>query len=183
MKMTEDAEKAIKEDEKKNIDKKKKITLKVNVQFFMKNMARIEEASELELALKKLDDEIMNIQNTRNFLETLIYEVRDKLEDQYMVVVEPKKLEEHKDMITKMMYKLEDEEEISKDVSTYSRDIEIIKSVTNPLEKLLKEHRSRPQVVAVVSQQINHYITTAEKAEYMTTRKRRKLQTNAILYK
>lgn len=176
METSEDAEKAIKEDTvKKKINKKTKITLRVKAGFFMRNMVPVKEASELELAMKQLDDEIMNIQNTRNFLETLIYEVRDKLEEQYISVVEPNKLDEHKDMISKMMYKLEDEEELSKDVSTYSTDIEIIKSVTKPLEKLFQEHMSRPKVVAVLSQLINQYVTTAEKAEYMDEEKKKKV--------
>eukprot|EP00495_Collosphaeridae_sp_1-RS-2012_P005792 TRINITY_DN523_c0_g1_i2.p1 TRINITY_DN523_c0_g1~~TRINITY_DN523_c0_g1_i2.p1 ORF type:complete len:154 (-),score=57.83 TRINITY_DN523_c0_g1_i2:2-463(-) len=137
-------------------------------------MTSVTEACEVEMAMKKLDDDIANIQNTRNFLETSIYDVRDKLEDQYIPVVDPKKLNGLKDSISQMMYKLEDEEEISKDVVTYTRDIEIIKSMTKPLEKLIEEHRVRPQVVAVLSQQINHYTSTAEKAEYMDDEKKKK---------
>jgi len=172
----EDTEKAKNKDtKKKNINKKKKIALRVTTEFFTKNMTPVNEACEVEMAMKKLDDDIANIQNTRNFLETSIYEVRDKLEDQYVSVVDPKKLDTLKESISQMMYKLEDEEEVSKDVVTYTRDIEIIKSMTKPLEKLLIEHNTRPQVVAVLMQQINHYATTAEKADYMDDEKKKKV--------
>jgi len=176
METGEDAEKAKnKDNKKKNVNKKKKIALTVTTQYFTKHMTSVTEACEVEMAMKKLDDDIANIQNTRNFLETSIYDVRDKLEDQYIPVVDPKKLDGFKESISQMMYKLEDEEEISKDVVTYTRDIAIIKSMTKPLEKLLEEHKSRPQVVSVLTQQINHYTTTAEKAEYMDDEKKKKV--------
>jgi len=176
MEISEDAEKAKKKDaKKKNVNKKKKIALKVTAEFFTKNMTPVKEACELEIKMKKLDDDIANIQNTRNFLETSIYEVRDKLDDQYVSVVDPKKLDGLKETISNLMYKLEDEEEISKDVNTYTKDIEIIKAMTKPLEKLLQEHSTRPQVVAILTQQINQYVTTAEKAEYMDDEKKKKV--------
>merc|ERR1719397_1630272 len=174
--METDGNKAKEKDvKKKDVNKRKKITLRVTAEFFTKNMTSPKHGIEVEMAMKKLDDDIANIQNTRNFLETSIYEVRDKLEDQYITVVDPKKLDGLKDSISQMMYKLEDEEEISKDVVTYTRDIEIIKSMTKPLEKLLEEHKARPQMVAVLTQQINHYTTTAEKAPYMDDEKKKKV--------
>jgi len=168
-------EKKTEKDEQKNINKKKKIALRVTAEFFAKHLVPLSEACDLETAMKKLDDDIANIQNTRNFLETLIYEVRDKLDDQYKAVVDPRYLDGHKDTITKLMYKLEDEEEISKDVMTYTREIDIIKSVTKPLDNLLEEHRSRPDAVATLTQQIKQYHRTAEKANYMDHDKKKKV--------
>jgi len=162
-------------DEQKNINKKKKIALRVTAEFFAKHMVPLNEACAVETAMKKLDDDIANIQNTRNFLETLIYEVRDKLEGQYKAVVDPRYIDGHKETITNLMYKLEDEEEISKDVMTYTRDIDIIRSVTKPLDNLLEEHRSRPDAVATLTQQIKHYHRTAEKANYMDHDKKKKV--------
>merc|ERR1739838_738919 len=78
METNEDAPEAEKEDtKKKNLNKKKKITLKVTTEFFTKNMTPVKEGFDVEFAMKELDDQIMTIQNTRNYLETLIYEVRD----------------------------------------------------------------------------------------------------------
>jgi len=125
--------------------------------------------------MKKLDDDIANIQNTRNYLETLIYEVRDKLEDQYIPVVRPKIINDHKETITNLMYKLEDEEDISNNVNTYTKDIDIIKSITIPLETLLKEHMERPRAEAGLIHQIKEYITTAQTADYMDDEKKRKV--------
>merc|ERR1719189_1636012 len=99
-----------KDAKKKDVNKKKKIALRVTAEFFTKNMSPPKEAIEVETAMRKLDEDIANIQNTRNFLETSIYQVRDKLNDQYVSVVEPSKLEGLKEMITNMMYKLEEEE-------------------------------------------------------------------------
>merc|ERR1719334_2066923 len=135
----------------------------------------LNEACAVETAMKKLDDDIANIQNTRNFLETSIYQVRDKLNDQYISVVEPSKLEGLKGTITNMMYKLEDEEEVSRDVVVYTKDIEIIKSMTRPLDKLLMEHKTRPEAVAVLTQKINEYLTKAEKAAYMDDEQKKKV--------
>merc|ERR1712061_113502 len=147
----------------------------VTAEFFTKNMTPSKAAIEVEMAMKKLDDDIANIQNTRNFLETSIYQVRDKLNDQYISVVEPNKLDGLKETITKMMYKLEDEEEVSRDVAVYTKDIEIIKSMAKPLDKLHMEHNERPEVVAVLTEKINEYITTAGKAEYMDEEKKKKV--------
>jgi len=171
-----DEEKAKEKDaKKKDVNKKKKIALRVTAEFFTKNMTPPKEAIEIETAMKKLDDDIANIQNTRNFLETSIYQVRDKLNDQYISVVEPSKLEGLKETITNMMYKLEDEEEVSRDVVVYTKDIEIIKSMTRPLDKLLMEHKTRPEAVAVLTQKINEYLTKAEKAAYMDDEKKKKV--------
>merc|ERR1719184_229463 len=174
--MEPDGDKAEEKDvKKKDMNKKKKIALKVTAEFFTKNMTPYKEAIEVEMAMKKLDDDIANIQNTRNFLETSIYQVRDKLNDQYISVVEPSKLEELKEKITKMMCKLEDEEEVSRDVVVYTKDIEIIKYITKPLEKLLMEHKTRPEAVALLTQKISEYLTTAEKAKYMDNEKKKKV--------
>jgi len=174
--MEADGDKAEEKDvKKKDVNKKKKIALKVTAEFFTKNMAPYKEATEVEMAMKQLDDDIANIQNTRNFLETSIYQVRDKLNDQYISVVEPSKLEGLKEKITKMMYKLEDEEEVSRDVVVYTKDIEIIKNITKPLDKLLMEHKTRPEAVALLTQKISEYLTTAEKAKYMDNEKKKKV--------
>jgi len=175
MDTSEEKEKPQKKEKKKNINKKKKIALKVTAEFFVKNMVPLKEACDLETEMKRLDDDIANIQNTRNFLETLIYEVRDKLEDQYIPVVDPRYLNGHKETIIRLMYKLEDEEETSKDVVTYTKDIDLIKSITKPLDSLLEEHRMRPDAVATLTQQINQYHRTAEKAEYMDYEKKKKV--------
>eukprot|EP00495_Collosphaeridae_sp_1-RS-2012_P003103 TRINITY_DN258_c0_g2_i4.p1 TRINITY_DN258_c0_g2~~TRINITY_DN258_c0_g2_i4.p1 ORF type:complete len:288 (+),score=96.45 TRINITY_DN258_c0_g2_i4:249-1112(+) len=172
---TDDAKAEEKDAKKKDVNKKKKIALKVTAEFFKRNMTPLKEAIEIETAMKKLDEDIANIQNTRNFLETSIYQVRDKLNDQYISVVEPSKLEGLKETISNMMYKLEDEEEVSRDVAVYTKDIEIIKSMTRPLDKLLMEHKTRPEVVALLTQKINEYFTTAEKAEYMDDEKKKKV--------
>jgi len=164
-----------KDSKKKDVNKKKKIALRVTAEFFTKNMTPLKAAIEVEMAMKKLDDDIANIQNTRNFLETSIYQVRDKLNDQYISVVEPSKLDGLIETITRMMYKLEDEEEVSRDVAVYTKDIEIIKSMAQPLDKLLMEHKARPEVVAVLTQKIDEYLTTAEKAEYMDDEKKKKV--------
>merc|ERR1712060_998290 len=92
-----------KDAKKKDVNKKKKIALRVTAEFFTKNMTPLKAAIEVEMAMKKLDDDIANIQNTRNFLETSIYEVRDKLNDQYVSVVEPSKLEGLRETITNMI--------------------------------------------------------------------------------
>merc|ERR1719193_2572129 len=170
-----DKESKQEKNKKKNINKKTKIALRVTTEFILKNMVPLAEACSLESMMKKLDDDIANIQNTRNFLETLIYEVRDKLDAVYIPVVDPRYLNGHKDTIAKLMYKLEDEEEISKDVMTYTQDIELIKSVTKPLDKLLEEHRMRPEIVATLTQQINQYQKTAENAKYMDSEKKKKV--------
>merc|ERR1712087_729203 len=176
MEMETDCDKAKEKDAtKKDVNKKKKIALKVTAEFFKRNMTPLKEAIEIETAMKKLDEDIANIQNTRNFLETSIYQVRDKLNDQYVSVVEPSKLEGLKETISNMMYKLEDEEEVSRDVAVYTKDIEIIKSMTRPLDKLLMEHKTRPEVVALLTQKINEYFTIAEKAEYMDDEKKKKV--------
>merc|ERR1719193_1195994 len=170
-----DKESKQEKNKKKNINKKTKIALRVTTEFILKNMVPLAEACSLESMMKKLDDDIANIQNTRNFLETLIYEVRDKLEGEYVPVIDPRYLNGHKDTIAKLMYKLEDEEEISKDVMTYTRDIEIIKSITKPLDKLLQERKMRTQKVAALTQQIKHYHKTAETAKYMDNEKKQKV--------
>lgn len=164
-----------KKDKKKNENKKKKIELSITAEFFVKNMTPINEAREVEMAMKKMDDDIANIQNTRNFLETLIYEVRDKLEAQYIPVIDPKHIEGHKQSISKMIEKLEDEEEISNNVNKYTQDIDLIKSITKPLEVLIEEHRMRPHAVEVLTQWIKKYHATAEKAEYMDDEKKKKV--------
>merc|ERR1719204_149751 len=170
-----DKENTQEKNKKKNVNRKTHIALRVTTEFFLRHMVPLTEACSLETAMKKLDEDIANIQNTRNFLETLIYEVRDKLDAVYIPVVDPRYLNGHKDTIAKLMYKLEDEEEISKDVMTYTQDIELIKSVTKPLDKLLEEHRMRPEIVATLTQQINHYQKTAENAKYMDSEKTKKV--------
>jgi len=175
MDTNDDNEKTKKKDKKKNENKMKKIALTVTAEFFVKNMTPINQAREVEMAMKKLDDDIANIQNTRNFLETLIYEVRDKLEAQYIPVIDPKHLEGHKRTISEMIEKLEDEEEISNNVNKYTQDIDLIKSMTKPLEVLIEEHRTRPHAVAVLTEWIKKYLLTAEKAEYMDGEKKKKV--------
>lgn len=170
-----DKESKQEKNKKKNINRKTKIALRVTTEFILKNMVPLDEACALETMMKKLDDDIANIQNTRNFLETLIYEVRDKLDGEYIPVIDPRYLNGHKDTIAKLMYKLEDEEEISKDFMTYTRDIEIIKSITKPMDKLIEEHRMRAQKVAELTQQIKQYHTTAESAKYMDNEKKKKV--------
>merc|ERR1711920_605526 len=54
-------------------------------------------------------------------------------------------------------------EEVSRDVVVYTKDIETIKSKT------------RPEVVALLTQKINEYLTIAEKAEYMDDKKKKKV--------
>jgi len=171
----EEKDKANNKDKMKNINKKTKVSLWVTTEFIMKNMTPVDKACEVEAAMKKLDDDIANIQNTRNFLETLIYEVRDKLDGQYIPVISPTDLEGHRNRISTLMYKLEDEEEVSKDVKTYTQDIELIKSITKPFDKLLEEHNERPQAAALLTRQIKHYLKITEKADYMDIEKKQKV--------
>merc|ERR1712060_394658 len=171
----EEKDNAHNKDKKKNINKKTKVSLWVTTEFIMKNMTPVDKACEVEAAMKKLDDDIANIQNTRNFLETLIYEVRDKLDGQYIPVISPSDLEGHRNRISTLMYKLEDEEEVSKDVKTYTQDIELIKSITKPFDKLLEEHNERPQAAALLTRQIQHYLKITEKADYMDIEKKQKV--------
>jgi len=175
MDTNDENEKTTKKNGKKNDNEKKKIELAITAEFFVKNMTPINQAREVEMAMKKLDDDIANIQNTRNFLETLIYEVRDKLEAKYIPVIDPKHIEGHKQSISKMIEKLEDEEEISNNVNKYTKDIDLIKSITKPLELLIEEHRTRPQAVAVLTEWIKKYLITAEKAEYMDDEKKKQV--------
>jgi len=171
----EENEIAHSKDKKKNINKKTKVSLWVTTEFIMKNMTPVNEACEVEAAMKKLDDDIANIQNTRNFLETLIYEVRDKLDAQYIPVINPSELEGHRDRISQLMYKLEDEEEVSKDVKSYTQDIELIKSIIKPFDNLQEEHRERPQTAALLTRQIKHYLKITEKADFMDSEKKQKV--------
>jgi len=135
----------------------------------------LSKAIEIESTLKSLDDKIALIQDTRNQLESMIYDVRDKLDDQYKPVVEPKRLEEHKQTISGLMDKLDDEDEISKDVVAYSKDIKLIRSLIKPLDKLLVEHNIRPQVVRKLENQIHEYSKTVETADYMDVEKKNKV--------
>merc|ERR1711920_588246 len=142
-KTDEEAAKAAKKKKKK----KRKLALAVTAEFFKRSAIPMNIAIETESKFRKLDEKIAHIQNTRNQLETMIYEVRDKLDDQYKSVVDPKRLDEHSKTITAMRDKLEDEYEVSKSAEVYTKDIDIIKAITRPLDELLIEHNLRPQVV------------------------------------
>jgi len=160
---------------KKKKNKKRKLALTVTAEFFKRSAIPLSIAIETENKFKRLDEKIAHIQNTRNQLETMIYDVRDKLDDQYKTVVDPKRLEEHRTTISAMMDKLDDEYEISKDAHVYTKDIDVIKSITRPLDQLLIEHNVRPQVVKTLQSQIQEYTKIAETAEYLDDEKKKKV--------
>merc|ERR550534_2613284 len=170
-KTDEEAAKAAKKKKKK----KRKLALAVTTEFFKRTAIPMHIAIETETKFRRLDEKIAHIQNTRNQLETMIYDVRDKLDDQYKSVVDPKRLDEHSSTITAMSYKLEDECEVSKNVEVYTKDIDIIKAITRPLDELLIEHNLRPQVVKTLQGQIKEYTKIAETAEYLDDEKKKKV--------
>lgn len=171
---TKTDEEAAKSPKQKKI-KKRKLALEVKTEFFKRMAIPMNIAIDIESKFKSLDENIANIQDTRNQLETMIYEVRDKLDDQYKPVVDPKRLDEHRATISGMMDKLDDEYEISKDVAVYTKDIGIIKSITRPLDQLLIEHSLRPQVVQTLKSQIQAYTKIAETADYIDDEKKKKV--------
>jgi len=170
-KTDEEAAKAAKKKKKK----KRKLALTVTTEFFKRSAIPMHIAIETETKFKRLDEKIAHIQNTRNTLETMIYDVRDKLDDQYKSVVDPKRLDEHSQTITAMRDKLEDEYEVSKSAEVYTKDIDIIKAITRPLDELLIEHNLRPQVVKTLKGQIQEYTKIAETAEYLDDEKKKKV--------
>jgi len=160
---------------KKKKKKKRKLALVVTTEFFKRTAIPMHIAIETETKFKSLDDKIAHIQNTRNQLEAMIYEVRDKLDDEYKSVVDPKRLDEHSKTISAMRDKLEDEYEVSKEADVYTKDIDIIKSITRPLDELLIEHNLRPQVVKTLQGQIQEYTKIAETAEYLDDEKKKEV--------
>jgi len=155
--------------------KKRKLALEVTTEFFRRMAIPMNIAVDTESKFRRLDEKIAYIQDTRNQLETMIYEVRDKLGNQYKSVVDPKRLDEHRATISAMMGKLDDEYEISKEAEVYTKDIGVIRSITRPLDELLIEHNLRPQVVKKLQDQIKEYTKIAETADYLDDEKRKKV--------
>lgn len=174
-KKTDNEKKTDEKSPKEKKIKKRKLALEVTTEFFRRMAIPMNIAIETESKFRRLDDKITHIQNTRNTLETMIYEVRDKLDDQYKPVVDPKRLEEHRATISAMMDKLDDEYEISKEAEVYTKDIGVIRSITRPLDELLIEHNLRPQVVKKLQDDIQEYSKIAETADYLDDEKKKKV--------
>ncbi|KAG6336640.1 hypothetical protein ID866_2447 [Astraeus odoratus] len=149
--------------------KKKRVTKKVEVPFFMGTTSLdhsvIEKLKELEAQMHAADKLVQDTEDRKNALEEYVYDMRGKLDDRYASYVRP----EEKEKLLAMLQEAEDwlysEEGEDATKSAYVAKLDALKAIGDHIVGRYREAEERPKAISQLRQTINEYLAQATSTE------------------